>query len=93
MTADGRIKVVSALFGGARREARFARRIVAGLPAGRRWRVLVGHCDAPDSGQALLDALRARLDCADGWLTEAGPGIGAHAGPGALVVGLQSLPD
>jgi hypothetical protein len=25
----------------------------------------------------------------EGWLVETGPAVGAHAGPGALVVGLQ----
>ena len=27
------------------------------------------------------------------WVTETGPAIGAHAGPGTLVVGLQALAD
>ena len=39
--------------------------------------------------QALLAALRKSLDVHEGWLVETGSAIGAHAGPGALVVSLQ----
>jgi len=70
---------------------RFAAYIARRLPRGRRWRVLVGHCDCRDDGAALLAALRERLDATEGWLVEAGPAIGAHAGPQALVVGLQEI--
>lgn len=86
--ADGRLGVNGALFGRERVPERFARYILRRLPHGKRWRVLVGHCGCEDDGRALLDALRARLD-GEGWLVEAGPAIGAHAGPQALVVGLQ----
>jgi fatty acid-binding protein DegV len=61
------------------------------LPQGRRWRVLVGHCDCAADGETLLAALMQRLDVAEGWVVEAGPAIGAHAGPGALVVGTQPV--
>jgi hypothetical protein len=68
---------------------RFAAWIAKRMPRGQRWRLLVGHCDASEEAQRLADALRAQLDCEQSWLVEAGPAIGAHAGPGALVVGLQ----
>jgi fatty acid-binding protein DegV len=57
----------------------------------KRWRLIVGHCDAPEDGEALLAALRAKLQIAEGWLVETGSAIGAHAGPGALVVSLQPV--
>ena len=50
---------------------------------------MVGHCDALTDGEALLAALRARLTLTDSWLVETGPAVGAHAGPGTLVVSLQ----
>jgi fatty acid-binding protein DegV len=36
-----------------------------------------------------LAALRDRITVREGWLVETGSAIGAHAGPGALVVSLQ----
>ena len=38
--------------------------------------------------KSLLQQLRNLLDCQDAWLVETGPAIGAHAGPGALVVSM-----
>jgi uncharacterized protein len=85
---DGRLAVAGALIGRSDVPRRFADYVAARLPAGR-WRLIVGHCGCAADGEALLAALRQRLDCAESWLVEAGPAIGAHAGPGALVVGAQ----
>ncbi|MBB5209697.1 DegV family protein [Chiayiivirga flava] len=89
MQPDGRLAIAGALWGTRNVPARFARYLAARLPRGQRWRVMVGHCDAAADGQALLDALRGLLDCEAGWLVEAGPAIGAHAGPQALVAAFQ----
>ncbi|MFN3311580.1 MAG: hypothetical protein ACK40R_07750, partial [Thermomonas sp.] len=62
------------------------------VPAGQRWRLIVGHADALADGERLLAALRQRLDVADAYLVEVGPAVGAHAGQGTLVVGLQPAP-
>ena len=55
--------------------------------------MIVGHCDAAVDGEVVLACLRDRLDCSDAWLVETGPAIGAHAGPGTLVVSLQPVED
>lgn len=85
-----------ALAGGvlARRNAAdaFARHIVRRTPAAHGWRLLVGHSDAHADGERLLQALRERLVVEEAHLVEVGPAIGAHAGPGTLVVGLQPAP-
>ena len=41
--------------------------------------------------QRVLDALRERLSPEQSWLVETGSAVGAHAGPGALVVSVQPL--
>jgi uncharacterized protein len=87
--ANGRLRIAGALRG-SRVAERFAAYIARRLGGGR-WRLLVGHCDCADDGAALLAALQHRLDCSDAWLVEAGSAIGAHAGPGALVVGAQAV--
>jgi len=55
-------------------------------------RVCVGHAGSPQAGMALAERLRPRITAEP--LTfhflEAGPAIGAHAGPGA--VGIFVLP-
>jgi uncharacterized protein len=87
--ADGKLGMHGALWGHRNVPARFAAYVARHLPRGRRWRVLVGHCDCAADAEELLVALRTRLECSDAWLVEAGPAIGAHAGPQALVVGVQ----
>jgi len=76
--------------GGADVPERLAARLARRLARGRRYRVLVTHCDCPEEGERL----RARLlslapNIERHWLIEAGAAIGAHAGPGSLVVGIQ----
>lgn len=89
--ADGKLGVHGALWGRRAVPSRFAAYVERQLPRGQRWRLIVGHCDCPEDGAALLAALRERLDCAEGWVVEAGPAVGAHAGPQTLVVGAQPL--
>ena len=91
MKPNGKLSVAGALFGHRRVPERFARYLVKRLPAAPRWRLIVGHCDAPDEARQLLDALRQRLPLERDWLVETGPAIGAHAGPGTLVVGAQAI--
>jgi DegV family protein with EDD domain len=89
---NGRLGVVGALFGRDRLPERFAASLVRRFAADARYRVVICHCDCEADGRALQDALRARVpQIAESWLIEAGSGIGAHAGPGSLVVGLQAL--
>ena len=87
---DGRMHI----FGVGRDRPDFATRFVARIlrSFGREtvWRAQVMHCDNPEEGarvrQALLDQ-RADIDCAE--LIEAGSAIGAHAGPSAIVVSMM----
>lgn len=89
----GRLKVVGGLFGKRRVPERFAAYVARQVDARKRWRLIVGHCDVRADGEALRTALVSRLDCQDAWLVDTGPAIGAHAGPGALVVSLQPVDD
>lgn len=93
MRADGTLGLAGALFARKRAPEAFARRVARKLPAGVRWRVIVGHCDAPAEGGRLLTALRARIDINESHVVETGAAIGAHAGPGALIVAVQPAPS
>ena len=90
---EGRLKLVGGLFGGRNVPARFAAYVARRVDGSRRWRLIVGHCDAPGDGKLALEKLRSLLDCEQSWLVETGPAIGAHAGPGALVISLQAVPS
>ncbi|MFT4180014.1 MAG: DegV family protein [Thermomonas sp.] len=92
MDAQGRLKVAGGLFARSRAPEAFARYIAKRLPDGGGWRVIVGHADARADGERLLAALRERLPVTEAHLLEVGPAVGAHAGPGTLVVGLQPAP-
>ncbi|HEX2667313.1 MAG TPA: DegV family protein [Gammaproteobacteria bacterium] len=88
---DGEVRSCGVLLGRAGRVAKFARYLARHAPAGGPLRLLIGHCAAPDAAQVLLEELRRVLpEVESAHITEAGPALGAHAGPGALVVGLQA---
>ena len=88
---DGQVKSCGALLGRRGAARKFARYVARRADFGERYRLLVGHCAAPQAAEELLAQLRGlipRLESAH--LTEVGPALGAHAGPGALVVSVQA---
>ena len=92
VSADGILKLVGGLFARARAPEAFARYVAKRAPKVAGWRLIVGHSDALADGERLFAALHARLPVVTGYITEVGPAVGAHAGPGTLVVGLQPAP-
>ena len=89
VTPQGKLRVAGGLIGKQGVPEKFGRYLARRVDRAQRWRIIVGHCDAREDGEALLATLQAELDCAQGWLVETGPAVGAHAGPGALVASLQ----
>ena len=89
---DGTLGIASVLFAREHAPEVFARRVARKLEAGTRWRLIVGHCDAPAEGERLRQALHARLSIEQSFLVETGAAVGAHAGPGALIVAVQPAP-
>ena len=87
----GHLRLTGALIGKRRIPERFAAYVGKRVDRHLRWRLIVGHCDAAEAGSTVLATLRALIDCQQAWLVETGPAIGAHAGPGALVISLQPV--
>lgn len=88
---DGEVKSCGALLGRRGAAQKFARYVARRADFGERYRLLVGHCAAPQAAAELLAQLQRlipRLESAH--LTEVGPALGTHAGPGALVVSVQA---
>jgi DegV family protein with EDD domain len=89
---NGKLGVVGALSGGPKAATeRFAWHLLKRLDRTHRWRLLVGHVDCREDGERLLSLLTAALQVDSLGVVEVGPAIGAHAGTGALVVGLMDL--
>jgi DegV family protein with EDD domain len=89
---DGRLAVAGGLIARKRAPEAFARYVAKRAKGAIGWRLIVGHSDALDDGQRVLVALRERLPVVESHLVDIGPAVGAHAGPGTLVVGLQPAP-
>jgi DegV family protein with EDD domain len=90
--ANGKLGIGGVMWGRRDLPARFAARIARRLDPARRYRAIVCHCDVAADGERLrseLERLAPNLERV--WLMQAGSGIGAHAGPGSLVVGLQEV--
>jgi uncharacterized protein len=92
VSTEGKLKVAGGLFTRKHAPEAFARYVGKRTPAAKGWRLVVGHSDALADGERLLAALRESLPVAEAHLVEVGPAVGAHAGPGTLVVGLQPAP-
>jgi uncharacterized protein len=87
---DGRISIGGALVGRSRLTEKFARFIGRRIDERRRYRLIVGHGDAPAEGARLLELLtRGRGNIDRAWLLPVGTALGVHGGPGLLVAGLQ----
>jgi hypothetical protein len=87
---DGKLHVTGITLRGKRLAERFVRRVLRKTDRDRRWRAQVMHCDNPEQGRRVRDALIEQMpdvECAP--LLDAGSAIGAHAGPGAIALSLM----
>ncbi len=89
--AAGKVVPRGVLWGRRALPERFAAWALGRVANGAALKVLVGHCDAKLAASQLLAAVKSstRHTIAASHLADAGTGIGAHAGPGALVLGVQ----
>lgn len=92
INAQGLLKVAGGLWAWQRVPEAFARYVAQRLPQAAAWRVIVGHADAKADAEHLLAALQQRVAISESQMVDVGPAVGAHAGPGALLVGLQPAP-
>jgi fatty acid-binding protein DegV len=87
---DGRVSIGGVLFGRRNLTAKFARFVRRRIIRGRQWRLAVGHANAPAEAATLRSLLTAGLDNVDaGFVVPIGTALGAHGGPGCLIVALQ----
>ncbi len=91
-TKGGKIKPVGLHFGTSESAlVKFVRRVARPWQDAVTVRAMISHCDAADDAERCLQLLREQLPkLSAAWIAECGPAIGTHAGPGTVVVALQS---
>lgn len=88
---DGTVGIAGVVFSRRRLLPGFARWLARRLDPNIRYELVVAHCAAPGDGAELSHLLQQRLTGSTVWQVAAGAALGAHAGPGCLIVGVQEL--
>ena len=86
--AVGRIRPVGVLLGRRNLREKFARFVERRMSDDRSYRILIGHANREADGHWLLERLRGD-NVTWGRVVPLGSALGAHGGPGMLVVGVQ----
>jgi DegV family protein with EDD domain len=84
----GRVAIGGVLFGRRRHKEKFARFIRRRLRDDRSYRLLVGHANCAEDAQRLLGAISGP-NVSSARILPLGSALGAHGGPGMLVVSMQ----
>lgn len=84
--AEGKVHAIERIRTRDKAVARMKEIVAERVPAGSRIRACTLHTNEPVRAQELGEWVQARYHCLEHWTAEAGPVIGARAGPG--VVGL-----
>ena len=89
-TPDGRLGARGVIAGQTKTVERFGRYLLKRMNADKTYRVIISHTNAVDDARQLRRQILANHPEVDAcWIVEASPAVGAHAGPGALIVGLH----
>ncbi|MEN1727023.1 MAG: DegV family protein [Pseudomonadota bacterium] len=89
-SSEGLLKACSVIPGKKKAVERFARFLLRKMKGDACYRIMISHTNARDDARTLRDLLLAGHPEVDAcWLEEASPAVGAHAGPGSLIVGLH----
>jgi uncharacterized protein len=87
---DGRVTVGGAVWGRSNLARKFAHKVLAQMRPDTRYRLWVGHADAPELGAELLGEIeRGGVSLHEPRVVNLGTALGAHGGPGMLVAALQ----
>ena len=89
VSPDGRLAIKGGMIGKRNTVEKFAAYVAKRLDRNRAYRVIIGHCGDELAGQRLLVEFRRLVDCTESWCVETGSAVGAHGGPGCLVISVQ----
>ena len=86
----GKLKAAGVLFGKSHVISKFSRFLDKKINPDYNYRMLIAHANCKSKGQNLERHILAKFpNISSNYLLELGGGLGAHAGPGAMVIGLQ----
>ncbi|MGY6555457.1 MAG: DegV family protein [Wenzhouxiangella sp.] len=89
-TTKGTLGPTGVLPGRANAVSRFGRFVLKRMQGDQIYRIVISHTNALDDARRLRELLLARHPQIDAcWIEDASPAIGCHAGPGALMCGIQ----
>ena len=91
ITPEGKLKPHSAFFGKKDIPKRFAAYVAKSIDPDKQYRLIVGQCEAGKEGEEQKKKKKKLIPHEHAWCVETGPAVGAHAGPGALVISLQPV--
>lgn len=87
---DGRVSAGGVLFGRRNVLPRFVRYVASRVDPSVEWRLAVAHAVSADEARECERRLKERIpSISHSTVTELGSALGAHSGPGAIVVALQ----
>jgi len=88
----GKLKPRGVLYGKARMVDKFATFISKKIDSNKNYRVMIAHANSKVKGDKLSELLLSKNNnIEEKFVLELGCALGAHAGPGALAVGIQEL--
>jgi DegV family protein with EDD domain len=91
VSPEGKLAIKAGMLGKQRTVEKFAAYVAKRLDCNQHYRTIVGHCGDEAAGQKLLAEFTGLVDCSEAWCVETGSAIGAHGGPGCLVVSVQPV--
>ena len=87
---EGELVARGVIAGRERALEKFARYLLRRMDASATYRVIISHTDAREDARGLRKRILAGHPQVDAcWVVEASPAVGAHAGPGTLIVGFH----
>ena len=93
-TRGGKLKPAGVLWGRANLIDKFSNFLIKKINYESKYRILVAHANSYDNGKKLENTLLDSLtNIENSNLLELGGGLGCHAGPGALTVGIQKIDE
>ena len=88
----GKLKAAGVLFGKTHIASKFLHFLDKKINSDTEYRMLVAHANCKNQGQSLEGDILAKFpNITSNYLLELGGGLGSHAGPGALVIGIQKI--
>ena len=89
---SGKLKPAGVLFGKSHIVSKFSRYLDKKINPDANYRMLIAHANCKEKGKNLESTMLGKFpNITSNYLLELGGGLGSHAGPGALVIGVQKI--